>query len=101
VPLEHAALILLLAVSTYACRAGGYVAMRFVRLTPRMRQWLDALPLAVMGAFLAPSALEGGVAETAGLVVTVAVTRIWNNSLTATLAGVAVVAALRAVPLSF
>ncbi len=96
-PLEHVVLVLLLAASTYACRAGGYVAMRFVRLTPRVRQWLDALPLAVMGAFLAPIALDGGVAETAGLAATVAATRLTGNSLIATLVGVVVVAGLRAV----
>lgn len=96
-PAEHVILVVLLALSTYACRAGGYVAMRYVRLTPRVRQWLDALPLAVMGAFLAPIAIDGGVPETAGLAATVVATRFSGNSLVATLVGVVVVAALRAV----
>jgi uncharacterized membrane protein len=94
---EEMAVLLGVALLTYATRAGGFFAMRFVRMTPRVRQWLGALPLSVMGAFLAPVALAGGIAELAGLAVTVVLTRAVSNGIAPILGGIGTVAALRAV----
>lgn len=94
---EIFALLLVLGALTYFTRVGGYVAMRFVRITPRVRQWLNAIPMAVMGAFLAPIALAGGIAEIAGIAVTAAATRITGDGLISTTAGVVAVAGIRAV----
>lgn len=95
--LEEALVLLGLGASTYATRAGGFFLMRFVRVTPRVRQWLASLPMAVMGAFLAPVALSGGIAELAAMAVTVVVTRTVNSTIAPIVSGVGTVALLRAV----
>jgi uncharacterized membrane protein len=94
---EILALLVVLGLLTYGTRVGGYVAMRFVRITPRVRQWLNATPMAVIGAFLAPIALAGGIAEIAGIAVTAAATRVTGDGLISTTAGVITVAALRVI----
>lgn len=90
-------LLLCLAVVTFACRATGYWLMGLVRSTPRVEAALKAAPLAVMIGIVAPAALRGGFAETAGLVATAAV-MLWRRSdLLAAMAGLVVVASLRAI----
>lgn len=63
--------IAIMAVITYACRAGGYVLMGFVVITPRIKRALDALPGSIVVATVAPLVLKGGfvafAAVTAGL----------------------------------
>ncbi|BBK40023.1 hypothetical protein STVA_00430 [Allostella vacuolata] len=89
--------ILGMAVASYLCRAGGYWAMGFVPITPRLRAVLDAVPIAVMAAILAPIATTAGPAEAAGLVVALAAMRLAGNDLVAVIGGVAAVALVRAV----
>jgi len=42
------AAILVMAVATYAMRAGGFWLMAFVPLTPRLRRMIEALPGSVV-----------------------------------------------------
>jgi uncharacterized membrane protein len=94
--LEMLPLLAALALASFVCRAGGFWMMRFVAITPRVEAALRAAPLAVMIGVVAPAALRGGVAELGGLAA-VGLTMLWRrNDLLATLAGVAVVALLRA-----
>jgi len=84
-----------LAVASFLCRAGGFMMMRFVRITPRMESALKAVPLAVMIGIVMPAAAAGRAPELAALVAVAVVMKVWGNELTAALAGLAVVAAVR------
>ena len=56
--------ILLMALATYATRAGGlWIANRF-ELSERAGAWLDAIPGAILVSLVAPTVLTGGLAET-------------------------------------
>ena len=74
----------------------GYWLMGLVRTTPRFEAALKAAPLAVMVGIVAPAALHGSAGEAARLVTTAAVMRWRRNDLLAALAGLVVVAAVRA-----
>lgn len=89
--------ILLMALATYLCRAGGFFLMRFVRITPRVEAGLKALPIALMGAVLGPIAFNGGPPEWVGLVVAVVAMRLAGNEFLAVIGGMAAVALLRAI----
>jgi uncharacterized membrane protein len=91
-----AAIVLAMAVTAYLTRIAGFFLMRFVVVTARVQAWLKALPLAVMGAILTPIALEGGMAEYAGFAATIAVFFWRRNDIYAAIAGMAAVAAMRA-----
>lgn len=88
-------LLIVLALASFACRAGGFWLMRFVVVTPRLRATLAAAPLAVMLGIVTPAALRGGVPEIAGLLATFAAMRLWGSDVTAMFAGVAAVALCR------
>jgi uncharacterized membrane protein len=65
-------LILLLGVATYGTRIAGHLVLsRFERLNPRLEAALDAVPIAVITALVAPAVLATGPAETIAAVVTV------------------------------
>jgi uncharacterized membrane protein len=84
--------VLVLAGASFFCRAGGFVMMRFLTITPRIESALRAVPLAVMIGIVMPSAATGRIPELAALLA-VGVTMKWrNNELLAALAGLAVVA---------
>ena len=89
-------LIVALALASFACRAGGYWIMRFVRMTPRIQSALRAAPLAVMVGIVAPAAARGQAPELAGIAVPALVMRLTRSDLGAALAGVATVAIGRA-----
>jgi hypothetical protein len=48
-----------MALVSYACRAGGYWAMGFVRMTARVEGWLAAMPSALVAAILARAGERG------------------------------------------
>ena len=53
-------LILVAALATYATRVGGHlVVARFRRLDPRVEAALDAVPVAVLTAIVAPALVPG------------------------------------------
>jgi len=89
-------MLCVLALASFACRASGFWLMRFVTVTPRVRATLAAAPLAVMLGIVTPAALRGGIPEWIGLAATFAAMKIWRSELAAMFAGVAAVAAARA-----
>ncbi len=84
--------VLALAAASYACRAGGFLLMRFVRITPRIEAALRAVPLAVMVGIVTPSAASGRLPELAALVAVAIAMKRSGNELIAALAGLVVVA---------
>ena len=84
-----------MALLSYACRAAGFWAMGFVALTPRVRAWLESVPVAVMTAIVVSAAAHGGVPEWIGLAVALAAMRASGNELIGMLAGVIAVALAR------
>ena len=93
---DVATAILLAGCASYACRLGGYLLMRYVAITPRTQAWLEAIPLAVIGAILGPIAFNGGPPEWIGLGVAAIAMRITGSELASIVAGIAVVALARA-----
>ena len=71
------AAILAMAVATWSTRIGGLWLIQFVQLTPRTRAALDALPVAVLTAVIAPSLAKGGLPDICAAAVTlIAATRL-------------------------
>ncbi|MBB5752996.1 AzlD family protein [Prosthecomicrobium pneumaticum] len=91
-----ALVIAAMAAVSFLTRAAGFFLMRFVAVTPLVEAWLRALPLAVMGAILAPIAVHGGPPEWIGFAATFLVWRVKGDDILAALAGVVAVAAARA-----
>jgi len=89
--------ILAMALAAYLCRVGGFFAMRFVPLTPRVQAWLRAVPMAILGAILAPVAVSGDPAGMGGLACAAIAMRLTGNDFLGVFAGVGAVAMMRAV----
>jgi len=87
--------IFLMAVVTYAFRAGGYWMMGRVTLSPRMESGLAYLPGAVITALVVPSAIEAGFPGIVGLVAVAIVMRRWNNLFLALVFGIGAVWMMR------
>jgi uncharacterized membrane protein len=96
IPPDVAAAIVGMGLASYACRAGGFWAMGFVPLTPRVQAWLEAIPLAVLGAILAPEAARANPPEVAGFVAALLAMRWSGNDFVGAISGVAAVAVGRA-----
>jgi len=84
--------ILGMAAVCYACRIGGFWAMRYVPLSSGVRAWLAGIPMAVMGAVLAPTLARGGPPEWAGLVATFVAMKLTGNDIVAVAVAIVVVA---------
>ena len=89
--------LLAMAAASFACRAGGFLLMRFVRITARLQAALRAIPFCVMIGIVAPAALRAGPAEWLGLAVIALAMKLTANDVLSALLGVAAVAAARAV----
>jgi len=88
--------ICVMAATTVFNRTAGFLLMRLVPLTPRVRKILDSLPGAVLVAIVAPTAVHGDLAMVLGLVAAFVATRLTKNDFIAVLAAVAVAAGVRA-----
>ena len=88
--------LLAMGLVAYLCRAAGYFAMGFVRLTPRVEAWLVAIPLAVVVAILAPAAASGRPPELVGILAALAARWLSGNDFLGVGAGVGAVALARA-----
>ncbi len=87
--------ILLMALVTYATRAGGlWVASRF-ELSGRAGAWLEGIPGAILISLVAPTVLTGGPAEALAALAVVLVTLRTGSLPAAMLTGVGVVLILR------
>jgi uncharacterized membrane protein len=80
----------------YAIRAGGFILMGYVPLTPRVRAILNALPGAVVVAIVLPLVVRGGLPAWAAVLVSVAIMAWRRSDLLAVVAGMAAAALLRA-----
>ena len=90
--LDFPVTVVALAVASFFCRVGGFMAMRYVRITPRLQAALKAVPLAVMIGIVMPAASAGRIPELAALVAVGFAMRWRGNELLAAVAGLAVVA---------
>jgi uncharacterized membrane protein len=84
-----------MALVSYACRAGGYWAMGFVRMTPRIEAWLAAMPSALVAAILARTLASAGPVEIAGVAAAFLVARYAGGDFIGMMAGIGAVAVLR------
>lgn len=89
------AAILAMAAVTYATRAGGFVAMRWLPFSARMKEFLGHVPAAVIGALLAPTLASGDPAALAAAGAAFAVMLLVRHDLAAVGAAVAVAALTR------
>ncbi|HEX5848740.1 MAG TPA: AzlD domain-containing protein [Rubrobacter sp.] len=89
--------ILLMALVTYATRAGGlWIANRF-ELSERAGAWLDAIPGAILVSLVAPAVLTSGPAEALAAVAVVLVALRSGSLPLAMVTGVVAVVLLRGV----
>lgn len=87
--------ILLMALVTYATRAGGlWLASRF-ELSEHAGAWLEGIPGAILISLVAPTVLAGGPAEALAALAVVLVTLRTGSLPAAMLTGVGVVLILR------
>lgn len=89
--------IVLMAIVTYATRAGGYWIMGRVTLSPRVEATLTYLPGAVLTALVVPAVLEEGIAGVVALAATAAAMRWRGNLLLAMAAGIITIQLMRQV----
>jgi uncharacterized membrane protein len=88
--------IVLMAVATYATRAGGlWLASRF-DLTGWAEAWLDQIPGAILVSLVAPAVLTGGLVEVLAALAVVIVSLRTGSLPAAMVIGVGTVLALRA-----
>lgn len=79
---------------TFACRAGGYLLVRYVTFRGRAAAAMEAMPVAVLMALIVPTALATGPAETGAAAITALAA--WRLPLIAAVAvGTGAVVALR------
>lgn len=82
--------------ASYACRAGGFFLMRYVKATPRVKAALAAIPVSAMIGIMTPTVVAGRPAELAGIAVAIVLMKIVRHDLVAMAGGAAVVAIARA-----
>lgn len=87
--------ILLMAVVTYALRAGGFWLMGRVTLSPRIEAALVYLPGAVIASLVVPNAVREGLPGVVALGAVALVTWKTRNLIAALVVGVVVVWAMR------
>ena len=92
---DFAVLILAMALASYGCRTAGFVAMRYVVITPRIEAALRATPLAVMVGLVTVAALRGGPAEWLACLATMAMAALTGRDIPSGFIGVAAIALAR------
>ena len=88
--------ILVMALATYAMRAGGFWLMQHVAMTVRMRKMLEALPGSVVVATVLPIAVREGPVAILAIGAASAVMIVFRKDLLAVITGMAVAAVARA-----
>ena len=89
--------ILLMAIVTYGCRAGGYWLMGRVTISPRIEIGLTYLPGAVLISLVAPAMAEEGIPGVCAVAATALAMRLTNSLLVPMVAGVGTVWLMRQV----
>ena len=88
--------IALMALATYATRAGGLWLASRLALSERTEAWLGYIPGAILVSLVAPTVLTGGLAETLAAVAVILVALRTGSLPVAMVAGVGAVLVLRA-----
>ena len=89
--------ISLMALATYATRAGGLWLASRLDLSDRAGRWLEAIPGAILVSIVAPVVLTAGLAETLAALAVVVVAARSGSLLGAMVIGVFIVVIMRAV----
>ncbi|OYU48587.1 MAG: branched-chain amino acid ABC transporter [Rhizobiales bacterium PAR1] len=89
-------LLAAMAAATYFCRAIGFLAMRYVPMTPRFEAALKATPISVMTAIVAIAAMRGGPPEWCATAAVLFMMKVSGNDIIAAFTGVGVIALMRA-----
>jgi uncharacterized membrane protein len=89
------AAILVMALATYAMRAGGFWLMALMPRSPRLQRMIEALPGSVVTAAVLPFIVREGAVAALAIVVAGAVMLATRKDLLAVLAGMAVAASAR------
>ncbi len=87
--------ILAMTAMTYLMRAGGFWLMAHVRITPRVRRMLEALPGSVVVAIVLPGVVKAGLPAYAGLAGVVGIMIATGNQFLGVAIGVGLVALVR------
>ena len=90
------AAILGMALVTSATRLGGLWLLGRIRPSPRLEAWLRQIPGAILVALVAPTALNGGLAEALATLVAILVAARTGGVVPALIAGTGTVWLLRA-----
>lgn len=88
-------LLLVMTAAALFCRLAGFIAMRYLPVTPRVEAALRATPVSVMAAIAAIAVAQGGLIEGLGLSAAVALTFLLGSDVAGALLGVALAALLR------
>jgi uncharacterized membrane protein len=88
--------IMLMALATYATRAGGLWLASRLDLSERAGAWLDQIPGAILVSLVAPTVLTGGLAEALAAIGVVIVALRTGSLPAAMVTGVVTVVVLRA-----
>ena len=88
--------IALMALATYATRAGGLWLASRLDLSERAGAWLDQIPGAILVSLVAPTVLTGGLAEALAAIAVVIVALRTGSLPAAMITGVGAVVVLRA-----
>jgi branched chain amino acid efflux pump len=89
------AAIFVMALATYAMRAGGFWLMGHVPPSPRLRRMLEALPGSVLAATVLPIVVRDGLAAMLAIAATGTVMLVVRKDLLAVVTGMAVAALAR------
>lgn len=89
-------LLLAMAGAAYACRSLGFLAMRFVPMTPRFEAALKATPISVMAGIVSITALRGGPAEWGATALVIVLMKLTGRDILSAFAGIFAIALLRA-----
>jgi uncharacterized membrane protein len=91
------AALTVMAVATYAMRAGGFWLMSHVPPSPRIKRMLEALPGSVIVATVLPIIVRDGITALLAIGAAMAVILVTRKDILAVVAGMAVAALARAV----
>ncbi|MDX1756064.1 MAG: AzlD domain-containing protein [Marinobacter sp.] len=89
------ALIVIMTAVTLITRYGGVVLMSFVRISPRVESFINAMASSVLIAIIVPLAYEGDLGARLALLITAVLMLLTRKPLPAIAAGIAAAAATR------
>ncbi len=90
-------MVLAMAGAAFFCRAIGFLAMRYVPITPRLEAALKATPVSVMAGIVAIAVVRGGPPEWLATAIVLVLVRVTGNEILAAFGGIIAIALMRAV----